>query len=181
MTDTTPKKKVPGRPFPKGTSGNPKGINRYTAMKTIEQSDEMFLEELFKEVDALEKGQVVKATQHKLFMQQLIVTGIKGRAIDRKLVLQHFAAVEARKKVLEAERGLSPSSRLPINSQINGPTISRTPAIQQVAFTGRVRRAAPSLSPSDKINENWEPCRPGSRRHDRGKLGNQTRTRHNCG
>src|SRR5271165_7479346 len=35
-------------------------------------------------------------------------------------------------------KGLSPSSRLPINSQINGPTISRTPAIRQVAFTGRV-------------------------------------------
>jgi hypothetical protein len=41
---------------------------------------------------------------------------------------------------------------LPINSQINGPTISRAPAIRQVAFTGRVRifnENGEQVSPAD--------------------------------
>ena len=49
-------------------------------------------------------GGDVKASQHKLFMQQFIQAGIKGRAVDRRLVLQHFAAVVARKQVQEQLR-----------------------------------------------------------------------------
>ena len=62
----------------------------------------MFLEEFFKEVTALQNGEPVKASQHKLFMQQLIQAGIKGNTPAKRLVLQHFEAVEARRQVQEA-------------------------------------------------------------------------------
>ena len=95
MTDTTPKKQVPGRPFVKGQVANPKGTNRYT--KELANADDVFLDEFFREVEALQGSQVIKASQYKLFIHQMVQAGIKGNTPAKKLVLQHFATVEARK------------------------------------------------------------------------------------
>ena len=103
MTETTPKKgRGPGRPFLPGNKANAKGINGHT--KTIEVADDTFLDEFFKEVEALQDGQVVKASRYKLFISQMITAGIKGGTPAKRLVLQHFEAVQARRKVDEALR-----------------------------------------------------------------------------
>ncbi len=99
MSDLQLKKKPRGRPFVKGQRANPRGRPK----KSIASADDLFLDEFFKEVDALKGGVWVRETQYKLFMEQLIQHGIKGRAIDRKLVLQFFEAAEARKAARAAD------------------------------------------------------------------------------
>ena len=67
------KRRGPGKPFPKGVSPNPGGVP-----KKITTMDDVFLEEFFKEVDAMQGGQIVRATQYRFFVQELIKAGIKG-------------------------------------------------------------------------------------------------------
>ena len=86
-----------GRPFPPGNNANPKGRPK----KTLAAADEHFLDVFFSTIDVLKGGVPVRATRFKLFMEKLVEAGIKGRAIDRKLVLQYFEAIEARKALAE--------------------------------------------------------------------------------
>ena len=102
MTDEQPIKKKkkggPGRPFLPGNNANPKG--RPKAMSTM---DEVFLKEFFKEVEAMQGGSIVKRSQYRFFVQELIKAGIKGTTPAKKLVLDFFTAVEMRKLAKQRE------------------------------------------------------------------------------
>ena len=104
MTDDKPqKKRAPrGKPFIQGEDER-RWLKGGHVAKNLATADELFLDEFFKEVDAKKGNAWVREKQYKLFMEQLIQHGIKGRMSDRKLVLQFFEQVEMRKAQRAAE------------------------------------------------------------------------------
>ena len=104
MTDDKPqKKRAPrGKPFIQGEDER-RWLKGGHVAKNLATADELFLDEFFKEVDAKKGNAWVREKQYKLFMEQLIQHGIKGRMSDRKLVLQFFEQVETRKAQRAAE------------------------------------------------------------------------------
>ncbi len=84
-----------GRSFAKGTDSrrNLKG----RPPENIQTFDDSFFYEFFKEVDAKKGELLVRASQYKLFMEQMIQHGIKGKVSDRRLVLEFFIGAEARR------------------------------------------------------------------------------------
>ncbi len=59
---------------------------------------------MFKEVEVLIGGNLVKTTHYRLFIQQLIQAGIKGNTPAKKLVLDFMSKQEARETVAVAKR-----------------------------------------------------------------------------
>jgi hypothetical protein len=80
VVEVKKKRKPRGKPFPKGVSGNPTGnppgkVKAALANRTF---NDCFVAAMLKEVDALENGQPIKATNYELFIKQMINAGIKG-------------------------------------------------------------------------------------------------------
>ncbi len=72
--------------------------------ENIQTFDDSFFYEFFKVVDAKKGELLVRASQYKLFMEQMIKHGIKGKVADRRLVLEFFIGAEARRAKM-AEQG----------------------------------------------------------------------------
>ena len=96
--DPNAPKKPRGRPF---EVGNPGGPGR--PPKTLAYADELFLDELFKDVDVKVAGKMQRETQYKVFLTKLIRAGIDGNTPAKKLVLEYFERIEQRRTQREQE------------------------------------------------------------------------------
>ncbi len=88
----------PGNQVSKGHGRPPKNLQTF---------DDAFFEEFFKDVDAKKMtaaGTVmVRESRYRLFMEQLLEYGIKGKVSDRKLVIEFFVGAEARRAKMQEQ------------------------------------------------------------------------------
>ena len=150
MTELKPEKRRQGgkgRPFPPGNNANPKGRPK----KTLAAADEHFLDAFFSTVDVLKNGVPIRASQFKLFMEKLIQAGINGRSTDRKLVLQYFEAIEARKALAEQNAQAATESGTGVFDwgAAKEQTIKRLEAIKQLEAVVKEARRAESPEGTD--------------------------------
>ena len=108
MLVTKRKPKPRGKPFTgkDDPRNNPNG-RPTKARETAKSFAECFVATMHKEVEALENGQPIKATNYELFVKQMVNAGIKGTSTGtpaRKLVLDFLNGLETKETTDEAKQ-----------------------------------------------------------------------------